>query len=51
MPPPIHLHDCGVGKHAQDNQWPLSGLPIADQAAAMLSVEWTEGQLIRPPLE
>ena len=51
MPPPIHFHDCGVGKHGQDYQWPLSGLPIADQATSMLSVERTGGQLVPPPLE
>ena len=51
MPPPLHLHDCGVGKHGQDYQWSFSGLPIADQATAMLSVEGTEGQLVGLPLE
>jgi hypothetical protein len=51
VPPPLHLHDGGVGKHGQDYQWSFSGLPIADQATAMLSVERTEGQLVPPPLE
>jgi hypothetical protein len=51
VPPPIHLHEYGVGKHGQDHQLPLSGVPIADQATSMLSVEGTEGQLLPPPLE
>jgi hypothetical protein len=51
VPPPLHLHDGGVGKHGQDYQWSFSGLPIADQATAMLSAERTEGQLVPPPLE